>query len=677
VKIGLGIDAGGTYTDAVIYDHEQRELLCKGKALTTKWDFTKGIQAALSKLDPYRLKQVGLVSLSTTLATNAIVEGEGQRVGMLIMPPYGRLDKEEISYEPKALLHGQLQIDGKEIEPVDPSEVRQIAGRMVRENGVKAFAVSGFAGAVNPDHEYKVKRLVQDETGLLVTCGHELSRILNFKTRAYTAMLNARIVPKLVRLVRDLERVLQRLEIVAPVMVVKGDGSLMHAAVAMERPVETILSGPAASVAGARHLTGLKTAIVVDMGGTTTDTALLVNGAVDICENGAIVGGHRTHVKALAIRTSGLGGDSLIQWRERQFVIGPQRVAPIAWLGAVHPDTKRALDVLDAHLDPVSASTDDLQVLALTGIVSETDLTPREIDVLKLLQSRPRSIGELAYQTGVLSSANLPLDRLEAAHALQRCGLTLTDLLHVTGRFVQWDRASAEIYCRIFSRLTRLSIQEMAEASFRIGVERLTMEVLKRQLDSEIDGDLIGDCPACGALMANMLAGGNDQYRVRLDLKRPLVGIGAPIHFFLPRMAKVIGVETILPEHADVANAVGAIAADVMVEEELRIVPDRKEGFLIDGLPGARRFGQLDEADRYAKKALIRMVRKRARSAGTSEKSVTLQTKDDIAPVAAGVNLLIRRSVLARLSGQPDPSILAPAAAKIRRDGCANLLSKS
>ena len=670
MKIGLGIDAGGTYTDAVIYDHEQRKILCKGKALTTKWDFTSGIQAALNKLDSARLKQVGLVSLSTTLATNAIVEGEGQRVGMLIMPPYGHLERNEIPYEPKALLRGQLQIDGKEIEPVDPSQIRRIAVRMAEENEVKAFAVSGFAGAVNPDHECKVKQIVQEATGLLVTCGHELSRILNFKTRAYTAMLNARIVPKLVRLVKDLGRVLQTLEICAPLMVVKGDGSLMHAAVAMERPVETILSGPAASVAGARHLTGLDDAIVLDMGGTTTDTALLVNGAVDICENGASVGGFRTHVKALAIRTSGLGGDSLIQWREGEFVIGPQRVAPIAWLGAAYPDTKQALDVVGARLDLFSASVDDMQVLALTGSANGIDLTPREAEVLDLLKFRPRSIGELAEQTGVLSSKNLPLDRLEAAHCIQRCGLTLTDLLHVTGRFVQWDRPSSELYCSIFSGLTRLSVQEMTERLIRIGVEGLAMEVLKRQLDSEIDADVINDCPACRAMVANMLAGGNDCYRIRLELKRPLVGIGAPIHFFLPRVAKVIDVETVLPAHADVANAVGAIAGDVVVEQALRIVPDQQGGFLIDGLPGAKHFAELEDANRYAQQALIRMVRERAKSAGTGERNVTLQTRDDIAPTAAGVDLFLRRLILAKISGQPDPSILAPAAV-VGTDGCA------
>jgi N-methylhydantoinase A/oxoprolinase/acetone carboxylase beta subunit len=205
-KIGLGIDAGGTYTDTVIYDLDQRQTLCKRKALTTKWDFTIGIGEALAGLDQHLLQQVELVALSTTLATNAIVEGDGQKVGMILMPACGNLSREEIAYEPKALVHGQLEINGTEIEAVDESEIRDVAHRMVWENKVKAFAVSGYAGAINPEHELKVKEIIREETGLVVTCRHELSRILNFKTRTYTAMLNARIIPNLTALIRDLEK---------------------------------------------------------------------------------------------------------------------------------------------------------------------------------------------------------------------------------------------------------------------------------------------------------------------------------------------------------------------------------------------------------------------------------------------------------------------------------------
>ena len=654
LKIGLGIDAGGTYTDTVIYDIGKGKTLCKSKALTTKWDFTLGIGEAMAGLHQDKLHQVEMVSLSTTLATNAIVEGEGQKVGMIIMPPYGRFEPQDIPYEPKAAISGQLEITGKEISPVNEKEVKGIVRRMVAKEDVKAFAVSGYAGAINPAHELKIKRIIREETGLFVTCGHELSDILNFKTRAHTAMLNARIIPKLAKLLLDLERVLEKLGIFAPIVVVKGDGTLMSADMAKERPVETILSGPAASVAGARHLTGLKSALVVDMGGTTTDTAALADGMVSVCATGSNIGGHKTHVKALEIRTAGLGGDSLIQWDKGRFYLGPRRVAPIAWLGATYPGTDNALKFLDMYLDRHTVSTRDMQILALTGSPDSMTLMPQEEKIITLLKSRPFSIDELIKRTGVLFEKSLKLERLEDSFIIQRCGLTLTDLLHVTDRFDRWRKESAESYCRMFSRLTKMDIAEMADHLLDMGVERLTLELLKRQLDEETDPEALHTCPVCRTLVKNLLSGGSDRYAVRIDLKRPVVGIGAPIHFFLPRAAKALGAEVVLPQDADVANAIGAITSNVVVKRHLRIVPNQEGGFLIEGLVGARHFPNFAEADAFAREELARMVRNLAWAAGTSSRVVELKIEDQIPTTADGKQIFMGRIIHAKLTGRPD-----------------------
>lgn len=654
LKIGLGIDAGGTYTDTVIYDFGQNRTISKSKALTTKWDFTVGISNALANLDQKKLREVEIVSLSTTLATNAIVEGEGQKVGMIIMPPYGRFEPEDIPYEPRAVISGQLEITGKEICPVDAKEVKRLARRMVAEEKVEAFAVSGYAGAINPAHELKVKEIVRQETGLFVTCGHELSDILNFKTRAQTAMLNARIIPKLTQLILDLEKVLEQRNIAAPIVVVKGDGTLMSAAMAKERPVETILSGPAASVAGARHLTGLKNALVVDMGGTTTDTAALVDGAVSVCETGSNVGGHKTHVKALEIRTVGLGGDSLIQYERGQFCIGPRRVAPIAWLGAMYTGTDKALDFLNLHVDRYAMSTQDMQILALTGSPDKLNLTPLEQKILALLKSRPYSIDELLKRTDTLLEMSLGLERLEKLFIIQRCGLTITDLLHVTERFLRWDKGAAERFCQIFARLTKMDIPQMAEHLFNLADTRLTLELLKRQLDEDVDPEALNTCTVCKTLVNNLLSGGSDQYTVRIDLKRPVVGIGAPIHFFLPRAAKALGTEAVLPENADVANAIGAITSNVVVNRQLRIIPDEEGGFLIEGLAGARHFKKFDDADAFVRKELVHQVRDLARIAGTSARGIKFKVEDKIPNTADGKQIFLGRTIHANLTGRPD-----------------------
>jgi N-methylhydantoinase A/oxoprolinase/acetone carboxylase beta subunit len=534
---------------------------------------------------------------------------------------------------------------------------------MVANDGVKAFAVSGYAGAINPSHELEVKRIIHEETGLFVTCGHELSGILNFKTRAHTAMLNGRIIPKLAKLLMDLEKVLARLGIRAPMVVVKGDGTLMSAQMAKARPVETILSGPAASVAGARHLTGLQNALVVDMGGTTTDTAALADGTVSVCESGSNVGGHRTHVKALEIRTAGLGGDSLIQWDKGQFCIGPRRVAPIAWLGAMFPGSHRALEMLNLHLDRYTVSTENMQILTLTGSTNNLSLTDQEEKIVKLLNSRPYCVDELVKHAGVLFTGSLRLERLEEHFIIQRCGLTLTDLLHVTGRFERWDRTAAENFCRLFARLTKMEINDMAEHLLEMGIERLTLELLKRQLDDEqgLDPEALHTCPVCKTLVDNLLAGGSDHYAVSIDLKRPVVGIGAPIHFFLPRAAEVLGAEAVLPADADVANAIGAITSDVVVKRQVRIIADQEGGFLIEGLAGARHFQKFDEADSAARTELCSTVRDLARAAGTSVQAVELKTEDKLSKAADGNQIFLGRTIYAKLSGRPDMVIKSQA----------------
>ena len=652
--IGIGIDAGGTYTDAVVYDIAGRRLLGKSKALTTKWDYTLGIRQALGGLDPAQFSSVTLVALSTTLATNAIVEGDGQKVGMLIMPPYGRHEPGDIPHAPLAVVPGQLEITGEEIAPVDTDAARRAARRMVAREGVNAFAVSGFAGSVNPTHELAVRDAIREETGCLVVCGHELSDLLNFKTRAYTAMFNARLIPRLVRLIKDLESVLAAAGIDAPIVVVKGDGTLMSAAAAAERPVETVLSGPAASVSGARFLTGRNTALVVDMGGTTTDTAALDNGIVSISEAGSTVGGHRTHVKALAIRTTGLGGDSLIQRKLSEFVIGPRRVVPVSWTGAHCPGTETALAYVEQDPERFAAAALNMfQMLMLAG-APPAHLASTAQAVVALLRERPYTVAELIDATEAVYEGALGLEALEELGIIARSGPTPMDLLHVTGRFVQWDRATAERYLGLMARLTGQTMEDMVAALLETLTRRMSLELVKRQLDDEIDPAAIDSCPVCRALMANIFSGGSGYYAAAFHLRRPVIGIGAPVGHFLPGAASFLNAEVIIPDHADVANAIGAVTSQVVVSRRLRIAADGEHGFLIQGLPGIHRFPTIERADQFAREFLEKTVADEGMKAGTSAVAVTFTTKDRTLAADDGSDVFKSRIINACLAGPPD-----------------------
>ena len=654
VRLGLGIDAGGTYTDAVVYDFAHRRVLQKAKALTTKWDFTVGIENALEQLDPARLAEVDLVSVSTTLATNAIVEGRGQEVGLLIMPPYGLFDPPDITHRPIAILDGQMEIDGTEIRPIDPDQVRRVVRDLIDRRRVGAFAVAGYASHNNPSHELQVKAIIQDESDLTVTCGYDVSEGVNYRVRAATAALNARIIPCLVSLLDEVRVSLGRRGIAAPAMVVKSDGSLMSVESARQRPIETILSGPAASVAGASYLTHKADAIVVDIGGTTTDTAVIKDGVVRTCADGATVGGWKTHVKALDMRTLGLGGDSLIAYERGRLRIGPRRVGPVSWLAARHKPAARALDWLERHIDHFDTSTGAMDLVMLNGRRHDVPLSERESRVVDALAERPFSLHELAQRIDVLAWQLLPLKRLEESHVIQRCGLTPTDVLHASRLLRLWDIEASCRICDMFGHLAGLSREEFGQRAIDQVVHHLAVELLKKQLDDEVDPDEIDGSPVARALVGNLLSGGDEGYRVRVTLHRPVIGIGAPAHFFLPKAAELLETEAIIPPNADVANAIGAITSSVHVHRQVEISPNEFGRYALHGLAGAPTFADFEQAHQFAVDRLQQVVRDAARRAGTSQTRVEIAVEDHVAEIAYGGHLFVGRTLEARLTGRPD-----------------------
>ena len=340
MAILLGIDTGGTYTDAVLFD-DAGGVLGAAKSLTTKHDLAIGIRGAIQGVLPDPLPDIRLVSISTTLATNAIVEGQGSSICLVLIGyPPDALDiaglRQAVGGDAVVFISGGHDAFGEEQAPLDIAEVR----RAILEHAPRAaaFAVSGYFGVRNPSHELAVRDLVRELTGLPVTCGHELTRNLNAPRRALTAALNARLISLLQQLILAVRAALAEKGIHAPLMVVKGDGSLIESSVALQRPVETILSGPAASVVGAHYLSGERDVFVVDMGGTTSDVALLRDGRPWLDRSGAVVGGWRTMVEAVAVHTFGLGGDSEVRLDRRdELVVGPRRVVPLSLLARHSP----------------------------------------------------------------------------------------------------------------------------------------------------------------------------------------------------------------------------------------------------------------------------------------------------------------------------------------------------
>lgn len=278
---------------------------------------------------------------------------------------------------------------------------------------------------------------------------------------------------------------------------------------------------------------------------------------------------------------------------------------------------------------------------------------------MEMLARRPHSVHELSYRMSGEVWRYPPVTRLEERHLVQRCGLTPTDVLHARGQVDLWDAEAARRMCAMFSKLLEMEPEAFADRMILKVIHSIAVELLKKQLDDEVDADGLDDSPAALALVNNMLAGGAEGYRVRVALSRPVIGIGAPASFFIPAAAALLETEAIIPADADVANAIGAITSSVLVHKQVRISPNEAGTYSLHGLPDAPTFADFSEAHRFAVEQLQRVVREMALEVGTSQTEVEIMVHDHIAPLSDGSQLFVGRTLEARLSGRPDLARLA------------------
>lgn len=602
--LGLGIDTGGTYTDAVIYDFGKGTVLAQAKAPTVHDDLVVGIRAALADLPAEAVRQVDRVGLSTTLATNAAVEGKGRPVALFVMSAFA-VDTDRLPFRFVRHLRGAMTIEGSETEPVDPEEVRRYAIE-ARDAGCEAIAVSGFGSVINPAHEVLVARLAFEASGLHAVCGHELTSELNFLERASTAGMNARLVPLIEALLDAVTAALAEYGLDGVrVMVAKGDGSQLLAEVARQLPVETVLSGPAASVVGAARVFGVRDAVVADMGGTTLDVAVLRRGLPELSERGARIGDFQTSVRAMAVQTIGLGGDSEIDLSGWPAVrLGPRRVIPICRLAETEPRCAQRLP--DLLRDVLSRTRHATDVVALTRHAD-----PATDRILAQLTDGPLLLSTLAQRLNRPAADYLPWQALEDHGRLRRYGLTLTDVLHAQGHFNAFDGALSQAVLGHWAMLLEASREEILEAILH-EFRRLVLDtVLSVGLPPRSPWSNGGDLRHwLTSRMADREPEGEALLECRMRV--PLVGVGAPVGALFPSLSQHLGTDVILGDLSPVANAVGAIAGDVMLRE-IAAVRIRDDGvFVCSWRGGADRVADLGTALDRCTNALGDILRREA-----------------------------------------------------------------
>jgi len=376
----LGLDVGGTHTDVVLLD--KKGLVKEVKVPTDASDlFTSvlsGLTAVTEDIDPAAIDRM---VLSTTLTTNAVVQHKTPPVGMIVSsgpgidPEFYRTNSHYFA------VAGSIDHRGREVEPLDAGEIQQIAADLAKE-GIRYVGVVGKFSVRNPCHELEISRILNNSFEK-VFMGHRVSGNLNFGRRVATAFLNASVYPLHREFYHAVRKSLHAIGLKIPLRLLKADGGNINFATSIEYPIQTIQSGPAASVMGAAAFGSEdEDTLVMDIGGTTTDMAVLIQGAPVLDPLGINLGEYKTLIRSLETLSIGLGGDSAVRVIDGKLVIGPERLGPAMAYGGPAPTPTDALCLLeDIHDGDREKAAAGLEPLAAQLGFSVRALAAEIIDV--------------------------------------------------------------------------------------------------------------------------------------------------------------------------------------------------------------------------------------------------------------------------------------------------------
>lgn len=627
MKLGIGIDTGGTYTDAVIYNFENKTILGSAKSLTTKNDLTVGILGAIDSLPPELVRQAEIISLSTTLATNACVEDKGGRAKLIFFggdkkvidslgKQYGLPSSDEIYIQ-----ESYTSFSGEaEREPDWELFEKETDNGFDNLDGVGIIEMNAMRNGAAV--EKKAKEIFRRRHDIPIVCGHELFSELNSLRRGASTLLNASLFPVIREFMESVKKALTARDIhPSAIVIVRSDGSLMSEEFASSHPVETLLCGPAASVIGCTKLTERQNAVVVDMGGTTTDIALVNGGTPVKVTDGVSIGKWKTFVNGMYVKTIGLGGDSAVHYDGTKLFIEEYRVVPLCIAAAKYPSVVDKLK----NLQKKKHTRFLYEFYMLVKDIETSDrYTDEERSFCRALKNGPLLITEAAEAVGK-DIYSLNVKRLIKDGVVQQCGLTPTDIMHIKGDFTEYCTEASLLGAEFAAFNLEISVDELCGAVYNEVKKKLYINIVKALLEHKYP-DFMKKGVDSG--VERFISDNYEEIRkgrqselfsVMFKTEYALVGVGAPIFVFLRDVAEMLRTEAVIPKNHEVANAVGAIAGSVSASCTIEIKPNNNaegtDGFIVYGRSGNRFFKNMEEAVEFAisdaKESVLSEARKR------------------------------------------------------------------
>ena len=530
----IGIDTGGTYTDAILLDAESKTVIAAAKEPTTHHHLALSTGRSLNKLlnkadiDPSQIKQL---SLSTTLATNAVVENKGARVAAFII---GYVKHFRLPITATIFIKGGHDIMGKEEEPLDIDNIVDTLHGL--RNDADAYAVCSAMSMHDPSHELVTEKAISMIDPKPCFCSHRISQHAGMRERAATAALHAKLMPLMQEYIDGVEEAMQNNTLQCPVSLITGNGEKITIHDAAEQAGITVASGPACTAAFGTFQ-GIEHALVIDVGGTTTDIAMIEDGKTVLSPEGCQIGNWQTHMEAVDMFTGGIGGDShVLVDRKGTIQLGPGRVIPLAmtedfpavhdWLGA--DDRAKCISLLP-EVDTSRQTSTLIQTLAGKG---------------------PCTVQSLHKATGI---SGIPLEKqleqLSRQQMILETGFTPTDALHVLGRIAIGNTEKAKAGALILGDLVEMSAEHFSEKIVTLTAARIEDMLIDYVIHRY-----------WGKSLTSFISSRSDHPVLGVDfsLKIPIIGIGAAARYFLPAVAEHLGTTVHFPEHCEVGNGVGA-----------------------------------------------------------------------------------------------------------------------
>ena len=370
----IGLDVGGTHTDIVLVGKNGLEKKIKVPTDTSALFQTvlTGIEQITANIPPEKIKHA---VLSTTLTTNAIVQDKLSPAAMIVSAGPGINPEAFRTNDHYFTVSGSIDHSGKEIDPIDKNQIEEIA-RRIKSDGIRHVGVVGKFSTRNPEHEHEIEKILAPYFDKIFL-GHRISGHLNFPRRISTTFLNASVYPIHKEFFEAVKLSLKQKGISIPIYILKADGGTMAFDASIDFPGQSVLSGPSASVMGSVAFAPEdKETIVMDIGGTTTDMAVLINQTPLLSPLGIEIGKYKTLIRALNSYSIGIGGDSVVKIEGDSLKIGPDRVGPAMAYGGQLPTPTDALFVLGKTEDKKGDKSKSIQ--GLTPIAEKLGLTVKE-----------------------------------------------------------------------------------------------------------------------------------------------------------------------------------------------------------------------------------------------------------------------------------------------------------